>query len=306
MPVIGLIQVGAQGMADRYTYLPMIGVYIMIVWGGAELAARSPDLRIAIGIAAGIILTAWTALAFAQVRTWRTSETVFQHAVDVTSDNYFAYNHLGLAYQYEHSMPDHLDKAAEAFKKAVQYGPSYDAANANLGVAYMNAKQLDKALKCFKRAVEVNPYAAFHHANLAAPVLRLDRIDDAGIELREAIRIDPSAPRYHQSMAFVFLRQQKLTKAIAELEEVLDLSPMDFSTMKDLAWFLSTSSDASVRNGKRAVELAEKAVEITRRNDPHSLICWLPPTLKPGNPTRPWRRQARPRGSPANRITSPC
>ncbi len=144
VPVIGLIQVGAQGMADRYTYLPMIGVTIMAVWGGAELAARSHRLRTELIVAAGVVLAGWAALAFVQVSTWETSETVFQHAVDVTSDNYFAYNHLGLAYQYAR-FPGHMEKAGDQFKKAVLYGPSYDAANANLGVYYMNIKQPDTA-----------------------------------------------------------------------------------------------------------------------------------------------------------------
>ncbi len=103
VPVIGLIQVGAQGMADRYTYLPMIGVYIMIVWGGAELAARLPHWRKGLGIAAGVALAAWAVLCAAQVSTWKNSKTVFQHAIDVTSENYFAYNHLGLALQRDHS-----------------------------------------------------------------------------------------------------------------------------------------------------------------------------------------------------------
>jgi tetratricopeptide (TPR) repeat protein len=279
VPVIGLIQVGAQGMADRYTYLPMIGVYIMIVWAGAELATRSPELRRGIVIAAGIMLTAWTALAFVQVSTWKNSETVFQHAIDVIPDNFFAYNHLGLAYQsgidLHHPLSpadqEKVNKATYCYKEAVRLGPSYDAANANLGVACLNAKQFDKAIECFEKAVKVNPYAAFHHANLAGAYGTKSRFDEAAVELKEALRIEPNAAHYHQSLAVVYLRQQKLKQAIAELEEVLRLSPMDYGTMRDLAWFLSTSPDASVRNGARAVELGEKAAMITHRSEPFTL-----------------------------------
>jgi tetratricopeptide (TPR) repeat protein len=270
VPVIGLIQVGAQGMADRYTYIPMIGVYIMIVWGGAELAARLPHLRTALGVAAGVVLAAWMALTVAQVATWENSETVFQHAVDVTSDNYFAYNHLGLAYQYG-NFPDHMEKAREAFVKAVEYGPSYDAANANLGVSYMNRKRPDQALACFKRASAVNPYAAFHYANLAGAYFGLNRYTDAAAELEKAIKIEPTSPRYHQSMALALLRLQKPKRAIAELDEVLRLSPNDVATMRDVAFFLATSTDASVRDGKRALQLAQAANKLTRGNDPISL-----------------------------------
>ena len=267
MPVIGLIQVGAQGMADRYTYIPMIGVYIMIVWSLAELAARLPHLRTAISVAAGVVLAAWMALTVAQVATWENSETLFQHAVDVTSDNYFAYNHLGLAYQNGH-LPGQKEKAAEAFVKAVQYGPSYDAANANLGVSYMNRNQFDKALFYFKEASRVNPYAAFHYANLAGAYFRLNRFGEAAAELEKALKIEPTSSRYHLSMAMALLRLQKPKQAIAELDEVLRLSPTDVATMTDVSFLLATSDDPSIRNGKRAVALAQEANKLSRGKDP--------------------------------------
>jgi protein O-mannosyl-transferase len=267
VPVIGLIQVGAQGMADRYTYLPMIGVYIMVVWGAAEWAANSPHLRSRLAIVAAAMLAAWTALTLAQVSTWENSETVFKHAVEVTSENYFAYNHLGLAYQYGHD-PDHLEKAAREFERAVHYGPSYDAANANLGVAYMNAKQFDQALIYFKRASDVNTYAAFHYANLAGAYVAMNRFDEAAAEIRKALKIEPNSPRYHQSMALVLVRQQKPKEAVAELNEVLRLSPMDVGAMREIAWFLATSTDASIRDGKRAVELAQEANKLTGESNP--------------------------------------
>ena len=119
----------------------------------------------------------------------------------------------------------------------------------------------------------VNPFAAFHHANLAGVYFALNRFDDAGVQLREAIRIEPNSPRYHQSLALVYVRQQKPAKAIAELDEVLQQSPMDAGAMKDIAWFLATSPDASIRDGRRALALAQRANEITKESDPLVLIA---------------------------------
>jgi protein O-mannosyl-transferase len=266
VPVIGLIQVGAQGMADRYTYLPMIGIYIMIVWGGAELAARFPHLRQRLFIAAVAVLGLWAVLTAVQVSTWKDSKSVFKHAVEVTSENYFAYNHLGLAYQY--GRDSDLEKAAEQFKKAVLYGPSYDAANANLGVSYMKDGQFDQALDCFTRAAKVNPYAAFHRSNLAGALCALNRFDEAVAQYREAIAIEPKSTHYRQQLALAYMRQQKPAQMVAELDEVLRMAPSDIGAMNDISWLLATSPDASVRDGKRAVALAEQANQITQRRNP--------------------------------------
>ena len=281
VPVIGLIQVGAQGMADRYTYLPTIGVTIMVVWGGAELAARSSRLRMTLSIAAGIVLATWTVFTFCQVATWETSVTVFQHAIDVTNDNYFAHNHLALAYQNDvrnlaaagkkAAAKDLETKAGEEFEEAVRLGPSYDASNANLGVYYMNTKQLKKALVCFENAVRVNYRAAFHHANLATAYGMLDRFDDAAAQYREAIDIEPKTARYHQALAGILFRQGKAPAALAELYKVLDLSPNDPGTMTNIAWHLATSYDASIRDGKKSLELAQRATELTNRKYPLAL-----------------------------------
>ncbi len=138
----------------------------------------------------------------------------------------------------------------------------------------MKAGQFDRALKYYRRAVEVNPYAAFHHANLAIAYLSLNRLDEAAAQLKKAIEIEPKTPRYHQQLALVLVRQQKPAKAIAELNEVLRLSPMDAGTMREIAWFLATSPDDSVRNGKRALELALEANAIAwvAATTPHASI----------------------------------
>ena len=98
MPVIGILQVGTQGRADRYTYLPMIGVYLMVVWLLKEVADRWPKTRIALAAAAVLVFAMLSAVTFRQVSYWIDSYTLFQHATEVTDNNWFAYNHIGIAY----------------------------------------------------------------------------------------------------------------------------------------------------------------------------------------------------------------
>ena len=100
----------------------------------------------------------------------------------------------------------------------------------------------------------------------------MNRLDDAGVQFREALKIEPDSVRYHQSLAFVFMRQQKTAKAIAELDEILRLAPNDADTMKNIAWFLATNPDASVRDGRRALALAQQANELAHDSDPFILI----------------------------------
>ena len=137
IPVIGLVQFGAHAMADRFTYLPTIGIYVMVVWGAAELAAHWARLRVALATAAGLLLATWAGLTAVQVAHWQNSFTVFEHAIQVTDNNYFAYNHLGMAYQ----VAGDFEKAGAEYAEAVRAGPSYDSANGNLGVYYLRHDQ---------------------------------------------------------------------------------------------------------------------------------------------------------------------
>jgi Flp pilus assembly protein TadD len=157
-------------------------------------------------------------------------------------------------------------EAKQEFEDAVQIAPSYDASNANLGCFFLREHQFDKALEHFATAVRVNPHAAFHHGNLSTAYFAKGQIDDAIAQLRQAIEIEPDSPVYHQRLAGDLYQSGKVPEAIAELYEVIRLSPADPVTRafvkKDIAWRLATHPDASIRNGKEAVALAEDANQI--------------------------------------------
>jgi tetratricopeptide (TPR) repeat protein len=261
VPVIGLIRIGAHAMADRYTYLPAIGIYVMLVWGAADLAAlwHWAGRRVAIAGTAGLLLATLTTLAAHQTAYWKDSFTVFQHAVDVTSDNYFAHNHLGVAY----ANAGNMEAAGAEYAEAVRTGPSYDAANGNLGGYYMFRGQVDKATACFQNAVRINPVIGLHHGNLGNAYLSQGRLDEAEVELRLATRKDPNTAAYHKSFAEVLFRQGKISAAMAERRMAVGLSPDDVIYLNETAWLLATHPDPSVRNGAEAVAYATRANQLT-------------------------------------------
>lgn len=190
IPVIGLVQVGTQARADRYTYLPSIGFFIMVVWGVKELADRWPRVRQVLMFLTPAVIGLLALVTLVHVSYWRDSYAIFNHAIEVTpcaveippglsvppefrdikvtSDNYFAYNHIGIAARNEENWPE----AGKAFMASVIIKPNYDFGNNNLGVYFANKKDIENAEKAFIRALSVNQrYADVHH-NLG--VLYLD------------------------------------------------------------------------------------------------------------------------------------
>jgi tetratricopeptide (TPR) repeat protein len=210
VPVIGLMQVGTQARADRYTYLPLVGIYLALVWAAKEAADRWPLARAALAVAGPALLAACALVTWLQVGIWRNTYTLFEHAIRVTENNYFAYNSLGRQYEYDagHTqepnmrkrLPDAaavadlpdlaglsgpdlqnklLDAAAVQFRAAIQIEPTYDFGNNNLGVIYAYQNKLEEADACFQRALAANPQYADVCHNLAQ--LRARQAGRAGL-----------------------------------------------------------------------------------------------------------------------------
>jgi protein O-mannosyl-transferase len=267
VPVSGLVQVGTQSRADRYTYLPMIGVSIMLAWGAAELVARSGRVKTVVGVAAGAILVAWTLLTVRQVAFWQDSFTVFRHAIEATENNYFAHNHLGMAYLRD----GNEEEAASEFAKAVEIAPGYDAANANLGASYASRKQYDKALPYLQAAVRVNPSKVGCRSNLGTVYTYLGRLDEATAEFRHALEIDPDDAQARLNLGRALCRAGKTAEMLVEWREVIRLVPNSIGVRRSAARLLATYPDASLRNGKEAITLAQRAVELSNAEDPLAL-----------------------------------
>lgn len=221
VPVIGLVQVGTQAIADRYTYVPLIGVFLALVWGVASLVDRRPALRwAASGLAAGAILTC-AVIAHAQVQVWESNRTVWTHAREVTEANYIAENEIGieLVKQGKH------DEALPHFEQSSRYRPEYVEAHNNLGLAYSRLGRQQEAIEQFTLTVRLKPDHAEAFNYLGFAQLGSGKPDEAMISYRNALRIKPDFVDAHNNLGFVLAAAGRLDEAIPHFEAAVRLAP---------------------------------------------------------------------------------
>jgi tetratricopeptide (TPR) repeat protein len=232
VPVIGLVQVGAQARADRYTYVPMVGLCIMLAWGAESFALHWPRAKPAIVALAASVCVAWAAAAWVQIGYWRNSESLFQHAVDVTSGNYVAEHNLGSALMEE---PGRLPDAIRHLQRAVQIKPDSARAHSDLGSALSKLPdRLPQVIAEYQLAVRYSPGSAIPHYNLGNALAAAGRLPEALAEWETAVRLDPSyAPRLQQPLAeghnnmgvALTGAPGRLADAIAHFEAAVRLAP---------------------------------------------------------------------------------
>jgi tetratricopeptide (TPR) repeat protein len=274
VPVIGLVQVGEQGHADRYTYLPHIGLFLLVVWLAADVTAVHQS-RSRLGVATAVVIIgalAWA--AFIQTSYWRNSETLWTHALAVTSDNDFAHNNLG----YLCVDRNELDKAIWHFETASRIrssklDPHYDVGSAfvqmNLADALARKGQPDKAMVHFEEAIKLQPNYADAYYNRGNVLLAQGHIDEAMADWEKTLQIQPNDADAHTGLGNALLQRGSLKEAIDHYEKASELAPEDPHSRNNIAWVLATSSDPSIRDGARAVGFAQQAVMLTGGRDPH-------------------------------------
>ena len=225
VPVIGLVQVGWQGRADRYTYLPQIGLYIAITWGIADVTAAWRWQReiLTAGTAIVVGLLSWRASV--QASYWRDSETLFTHALAVTSNN--------------------------------------DVAKNNLGIVFLQKGNLDEAISLLQAAVDLRSENSPAHENLAKALLQKGQVTDALVHYRRLLELQPDNIEVHNIVGTVLVQQGQAREAVEEWQKVLAIQPDNGNAMSNLAWVFATSPDDSLRDGAKAVQLAEQAMRIS-------------------------------------------
>jgi hypothetical protein len=190
LPVIGLLQVGSQAMADRYTYVPLIGLFIMVSFGGAQLFAK---LRYGIwisAVSASVIIVALMVCTYWQVGFWRNTITLFQHSVQVTENNYLAYSTLSNAL----GQKGDYDAAIKNALEALRIRPNYDMPCYNLGMAYYFKGDREKAIYYWTETLKINPKYPEANYNLAAAFLNKNDTAQAIKYLQEELKINPNHP----------------------------------------------------------------------------------------------------------------
>jgi hypothetical protein len=195
LPVIGLVQVGQQAMADRYTYLPSIGLFLVVAWGARDVLVAMPGRptgkKWAAALVAGTVLIGCTTASWAQTRYWRDSLALFERALAVTAPTPIMLSNLGVALAAD----GRLDEAIACHLQALEIKPDYAKAHNNLGTAYQQAGRIDLAIRHYRAATGIDPGSAAAHYNLGVALQASGRSDEAAAEFRRALEIDPALER---------------------------------------------------------------------------------------------------------------
>jgi len=210
VPVIGLMQAGAQARADRYMYVPMVGLLIILVWGAEEFVKRrsiSPRLQVA---AVSAVCAALAVACVIQIRYWRNTETLFRHALDVTRRNYLAEHNLG---SYLLRFPERQAEAAAHLEASLTLDPNNAGTHSDLGIALSNMpNRLPDAIAQYRIALHLNPNSAILHNNLGTALEKTGRMTEAIAQYEVALRIDPNYADVRKNLASA-LTQSRLRAA---------------------------------------------------------------------------------------------
>jgi len=301
VPVIGLVQVGAQGMADRYTYFPGMGLFVAVVWCIADLAEGSRVRQILCAMVALFALASCLVLTRNQIKYWRDDGELFKHQVQLVGPNTMGEFTLALFYertgQYAEAIPHYaelvhlapspfvtytkmgeclqkLGRHSEAithFEKALSLQPNFPETQLGLAGSLEATGKMAEAETHFKEAVRLNPGDAMAHYKLGLHYQANGDFSSAKGELEEARRIAYLEPDIVFAIGRLYFQQGMKKEAAENYEACLKLNADNVVVLNDLAWIRAASADASLRNGEQAIRLARRACELTKNAQPYLL-----------------------------------
>jgi tetratricopeptide (TPR) repeat protein len=234
VPMVGLVQVGRQAMADRYVYIACVGLFIMLVWGGWRLLEhRTFGRQTAVALAA-LSISALAVTAWLQIRFWKDSVTVFRHTVEVTKDNAVAEHNLAFSLAAE----GRLEEAVPYYRESLRLEPGNARGYYNLGLALAGLQKPEEAASCFAEAARQSPGYAEAHFSLGAFLLQVNRPVQAREELQAALNLSLTteyASQAHFRLGMIAAMGGDFGKARDELTEALRLKPTLSEAREDLA-----------------------------------------------------------------------
>ncbi len=236
VPAIGLVQSGLRAHADRYTYLPQIGLYLAIVWTAGDLAISWQNGRRILGVGAVSVIVALMVCTWKQTSYWRTDEILWERALACTSGNYVAHNDLG----YDLA---HQGRPAEAivhYQKALEINPDFAEAHNNLGTALLNQGRLEEASEHYHQAFDKDPTFAEAHNNLGILLTKQGRTAEAIEEYRKAIELNPNRTEFYYNLGNLLATQGRNAEAIALFQQALAVEPDNAKVRYNLANILTT------------------------------------------------------------------
>jgi len=253
VPVIGLVQVGAQAMADRYTYVPLIGIFIIIAWGLAGLAERIPALRTAAPCAAAAALMALFPVTWLQTAHWASTAALFEHTVAMIPNNYLARINLGAALDQQ----NRTTEAMEHYRQALRINPNGLQALNNLGLDLAKMNRWPEALEYFQQGVRSYPDFADLQNNLGAALEWENRLAEALEHYQQALRIKPDDVQAMVNLGAVLTKMNRWTEALVYFQQAVRLDP-DFADAQNNLGFALAHTDQTAE----AIEHYQRALRI--------------------------------------------
>jgi tetratricopeptide (TPR) repeat protein len=254
VPVIGVFQGSGEAMADRFTYLPSIGLTVMLCWSVPARAVERRISKVTTCVVAAAVVAVCAALSRVQVGYWKDSETLFRHALDVTRDNWLTQNNLGSTL----FQAGQVEEAIGHYEQALRIKPDYVEAHNNLATALERAGRLQDAIGHYEQALRIKPDFAEAHYNLGLALLQAGKVSEAIGQYKQALRIKPEYAEAHNNLATALERAGRLQDAIGHYEQALRINP-DYATAHN------NLGNALMRLGKvqDAVGHLEEAVRLT-------------------------------------------
>jgi tetratricopeptide (TPR) repeat protein len=265
VPVIGLVQVGLQSLADRYTYFPLVGVFVALAWAVPDGLAERLWARAPLAVGALALLFACALLTRRQLSFWHDERTIWEHCLAVGEDNAVAHQSLG-TYLYNRGQ---FDQGTEHLLRATQIDPDYPLAMHNLGVARLMEGRMPEALDLFDRAVAAAPRVGRYHEGLGVVLAHLGRRDEARHCFREAIRLAPADAQAYFDLAVEL--EDDPAAASAAYAEGLRRAPNWPETAIHQVWSLLRPQSARLRCPQQALRLARQINGATGNREPEVL-----------------------------------
>jgi tetratricopeptide (TPR) repeat protein len=230
VPVIGLVKVGSQAMADRYTYIPLIGIFIIIAWGAKEFLSRLPHLKIVFGAFASILFIALLISTRMQVNHWKDTSTLYEHTLKVTENNFVILSHYGNTLKED----GRIEEAIDYCRKSLRVNPDYAGAHNNLGNALLSQDKVEEAIDHFQQAVQLSPDLTEAHYNLGVAFAALGKIEQAIDHYQQALKLNPDDVVTHNNMAILLGKCGKVEEAIAHCHRILQIDPSNVNAYNNL------------------------------------------------------------------------
>jgi Flp pilus assembly protein TadD len=259
LPVIGLVQVGGHSRADRYTYVPLIGLFLLVVWAAHDFTRRRRYQVVCLSSAAFLAASVCLVLTRRQISYWKDTETLLRHAVAITRDNSMAQNNLGVALTKQ----GQLGEAVTRLQEAIRVAPTYAEAYNNLGTALAMQGRLGDAITSFQESLRLKPNYAQAHNGLGATLGRQERLDEALAHLQEAIRLVPDYADARCNLGDALTAKGRFEEAITQYQEAIQLNTNYADTHNHLGIALTSKGrlDEAIGQFQQALRLKPEYAE---------------------------------------------